>query len=312
MDHIHVSEDEEVRGHHIYPEPALGEVGVSIVIPAFNEEQSIASQIQEVKRTMDQTDWAYEVIVVDDGSTDDTAKEATGRGAKLVSLSENRGYGAALKSGIAKAKADLIVIIDADGTYPCGAIPKLLAEAHRCDMVVGARTGDHVHIPFERRAAKWFLNHLANYLAGQRIPDLNSGLRVLKKPLVERFIHLIPSGFSFTTTITLALLCNGYHVLYLPADYYPRRGRSKIRPVDAYNFFVTIIRTITYFNPLKVYLPLGAIFFFGGMIKFVYDIFTVWNLSESAIMGFFSAGIIWALGLLADLITRVGFVERAK
>ncbi len=303
---------EEVREPYVRSIPVPGEVRVSIVIPAFNEEESIAPQIQGVQRIMDQTDWVYEIIVVNDGSTDGTAQQATGQGAKLISLPENRGYGAALKSGIAKARADLIVIIDADGTYPCSAIPKLLAEADHCDMVVGARTGDHVHIPFERRAAKRFLTVLASYLAGQRIPDLNSGLRVLKKPVLERFIHLLPSGFSFTTTITLALLCNGYDVLYIPADYFPRQGHSKIRPIDAYNFFVTIIRTITYFNPLKVYLPLGGLFFFGGMGKFIYDIFTVWNLSESAIMGLFSAGIIWAIGLLADLITRVGFIERSR
>jgi glycosyltransferase involved in cell wall biosynthesis len=310
MDNIPI--DEEERGPRIRSSSVPGEVNVSIVIPAFNEEQSIASQIQAVRQVMDQTEWVYEIIVVNDGSTDGTAKEAAGQGAKLISLPENRGYGAALKTGIAKAQADLIVIIDADGTYPCAAIPELLSKVDQYDMVVAARTGRDVHIPFERRAPKWFLNHLASYLAGRHIPDINSGLRVFKKPLVERFQALLPSGFSFTTTITLALLCNDFQVLYVPIDYLPRQGKSKIRPIDFYNFIVLIVRATTIFNPLKIYLPFGAIFFLGGMSKLIYDIVTHWNLSEGAIMGLFSAGIIWAIGLLADLITKIVYMQRPQ
>src|SRR3990172_230005 len=285
---------------------------VSIVIPAYNEEESIAMQIKAVREVMDKADWTYEVIVVDDGSTDDTAQKVVGQEAKLISLPQNHGYGAALKIGINEAQAEWIVIIDADGTYPCTAIPELLDMAHKYDMVVGARIGENVHIPFLRKPAKWLLNMLANYLSGRHIPDLNSGLRVLKKSIVKRFMPLLPSGFSFTTSITLALLCNDYLVMYHPVDYYRRIGNSKIRSVDAYHFLLLILRTITYYNPIKIFLPLGGIFFLGGMSKFIYDIVTVWNLSESAIMGFLAAGIIWAIGLLADLIVRISFIERLK
>jgi glycosyltransferase involved in cell wall biosynthesis len=225
-----------------------------------------------------------------------------------LSLPQNRGYGAALKAGITEARYEVIVIIDADGTYPCSAIPDLLDKAHDNDMVVGARIGKNVSIPLIRKPAKWFLNLLANYLSGKRIPDLNSGLRVLKKSLIKRYFHLLPSGFSFTTSITLAMLCNEHQVLYLPIDYYARVGKSKIRPIHAYYFLLLIIRTIVYFNPLKIFLPLGGIFFFAGVAKFIYDIIQ-WNLSESLLMGMLcmlAAGVIWSIGLLADLITKMG------
>lgn len=289
-------------------------VDVSIIIPAYNEEGAIADQIKEVHSVMEQTDWIYEVVVVNDGSTDNTAKQVEKQKARLHNLPQNRGYGAALKAGIKEARSEYIVIIDADGTYPCSAIPELLSKAHEYDMVVGARTGKDVNIPFMRKPAKKFLNYLANYLSGTHIPDLNSGLRVLKKSLVERFINILPSGFSFTTTITLAMSCNDYQVHYHPIDYYRRVGKSKIRPIHAYYFLLLIIRTIVYFNPLKIFLPIGAIFFFTGIGKFIYDL-TQWNLSESLLMGMLcmlAAGIIWSIGLLADLICRVGLSPKQK
>jgi glycosyltransferase involved in cell wall biosynthesis len=284
---------------------------VSIIIPAYNEENSIAAQIRSVNDVMDKTDWNYEVIVVNDGSTDGTAKQVTEQKAKLISLPQNRGYGAALKAGITEARSEVIVIIDADGTYPSNAIPDLLVKANENDMVVGARIGSNVHIPFVRKPAKWFLQKLASYLAGRPIPDLNSGLRVMKKSIVEIFYSILPSGFSFTTTITLAFFCNDYSIYYHPIEYKKRVGESKIRPVHAYYFLLLILRTIVYFNPLKVFLPLGGILFMAGLGKFIYDIFLN-NLSESAILGFLGGIIIWAIGLLSDQISKAGFGSRTK
>lgn len=286
-------------------------VEVTVVIPAYNEESSISAQIEGVRSVMDRTHWKYDLIVVDDGSTDRTAEQAGRHDVRLIRLPENRGYGAALKAGISAARSEYVVIIDADGTYPCDAIPALLACAGQYDMVVGARTGPKVEIPLLRRPAKWLLSKLASYLAERPIPDLNSGLRVLRKSLVERFSHILPSGFSFTTTITLALLCNGYLVCYHPIEYYSRIGKSKIRPRHAYEFLLLILRTVVYFNPLRVFLPLGAMLFIAGLGKFIYDIF-LWNLSESAVMGFLAAIIVWALGLLADQISRVSLNLRLK
>lgn len=193
-----------------------------MVIPAFNEEDGIEESVGSVLRVMEDSGIDFELIVVDDGSSDRTGQRSEAAGARVLSLPENRGYGAALKAGIGRAKYEIIVITDADGTYPAESIPVLLHDLGEYDMVVGARVGESVAIPLIRRPAKWFLRRLAGYLAGRHIPDLNSGLRVIRKSLVKRFEHLLPSGFSFTTTLTLASLCSGSLVRYSPIDYHKR------------------------------------------------------------------------------------------
>ena len=190
------------------------ESGVSIVIPAYNEESGIATSIRSVQEVMSATDLEWELLVVDDGSVDRTAEIATENGAQVLALPENRGYGGALKAGIRRARFEIIVITDADGTYPAQAIPSLVEGMRQYDMVVGARTGEEVAVPLVRRPAKWVLRHLAAYLAGRPIPDLNSGLRAMRRSSVRQFEHLLPSGFSFTTTITLAMLCGDHLVRY--------------------------------------------------------------------------------------------------
>ena len=181
------------------------ERAVTVVIPAYNEAAHVADQIASVDRVMSTSGWDYEIIVVDDGSTDGTAEAASAAGlGRVVRRQHNRGYGAALKLGIRLAANDWILITDADGTYPVEAIPTLLAEAQANSMVVGSRTGAVVKVPLVRRPAKWFLNRLASYLAGRDLPDINSGLRLMRKSLIHRYEHLLPDGFSFTTTITLS------------------------------------------------------------------------------------------------------------
>jgi hypothetical protein len=172
-------------------------------------------------------------------------------------------------------------------------------------MVVGARVGKTVRVPLIRRPAKWFLNRLASYLAGQRLPDINSGLRLMRRSLVERYEALLPDGFSFTTTITLAAACNGHPVHYVSVDYHARLGQSKIRARHAYDFTLLILRTIVFFNPLKVFIPLGALLALAGLAKFAYDV-TLDNLSESAVLALLGALIVWAVGLLADQNSRIG------
>lgn len=278
----------------------------SIVIPAYNEEGAIAETIEEIRNTMSEhASMTYEIIVVDDGSTDNTsAILSKEKEVRLIRLPENMGYGAALKAGIKKSSYETIVITDADGTYPNEMIPSLVNELGDYDMIVGARTGESVAAPLVRAPAKWVLKKLASYLAGRHIPDLNSGLRVMKKPLLRRFVHLLPQGFSFTTTITLASLCSGSLVKYVPINYYQRVGKSKIKATHAFEFLLLIIRTIVYFNPLKVFLPIGAFFFVGGLIKFIYDLY-IGNFSETALLGFVSAMVFWAIGLLSDQISKI-------
>ena len=281
----------------------LNNMNVSIIIPAYNEENAIRQQVETIRNVMLSSGIAHEIIVVDDFSEDNTVEQATKTDAIIVKNSINKGYGGALKTGINAAINEIIVISDADGTYPAEAIPCMLEKIREYDMVVGARTGENVRIPFLRKPAKWFLRKLASYLVEKQIPDLNSGLRIMKKSIVEQYYHILPSGFSFTTTITLALMCNDYPVYYHPIEYRKRIGKSKIQPVDAYHFLLLILRTIVYFNPLKVFLPTGAVFFCFGLGKFIYDIYFN-NLSESAILGFLGALIIWAIGLLSDQIAK--------
>ncbi len=277
---------------------------VSVVIPAYNEAEHVATQIQAVRDVMEMTGWDFEIIVVDDGSSDGTAQRAAATGVRVLRNRRNRGYGASLKRGIGESRFPWILITDADGTYPPSAIPELLAAAPDNDMVVGARTGAQVAIPVSRRPAKWILGKLASYLAGRKLPDINSGLRLMRKDLVEKYQHLLPQGFSFTTTITLASTCNDYDVEYIPINYMARLGSSKIRPRHAYDFLLLIIRTIVYFNPLKVFLPLGAVMAAVGLGKFVYDVYKD-NLSETVVLMFLSALLVWAVGLMADQNARI-------
>ena len=278
---------------------------VSVVIPAFNEAAHVASQVELVDEVMRTSGWEYEIIVVDDGSTDGTAEAANAAGlSRVVRRQHNRGYGAALKLGVRRAAHEWILITDADGTYPVEAIPSLLAEAEANSMVVGARTGAVVRVPLARRPAKWFLNRLASYLAGRHLPDINSGLRLMRKSLINRYEHLLPDGFSFTTTITLSAACNSHPLTYVPINYHARLGESKIRPRHAYDFTMLILRTIIFFNPLKVFLPLGAALAIAALVKLAYDI-TLGNLSETAVLGILGALIVWAVGLLADQNARI-------
>jgi len=275
----------------------------TVVMPAFNEEAGIQPVIHSLREAL--TTYEYQLLVVDDGSEDQTAQLAREAGAEVISQPVNRGYGASLKMGIRHASHDRIVIIDADGTYPVSEIPKLVSGLDDYEMVVGARIGANTNIPFVRRPAKWFLQRLASYLAGRRIPDLNSGLRAMRRDLVARYTHLLPSGFSFTTTITLAALCRDHLVKYETIDYHARVGKSKIRPYHAFEFLILILRTIVYFNPLKVFLPIGAVLVFSGLLKTVYDIW-IGDLSESAIFAFLAGGLVWVVGLLSDQISRMG------
>jgi glycosyltransferase involved in cell wall biosynthesis len=280
------------------------EHAVSVIIPAFNEGPHVAAQVREVAEVMRRSGWEYEIVVVDDGSSDGTGEAALAEGIRVLRNRRNRGYGASLKRGISAARYDWILIIDADSTYPAASIPDLLALADTREMVVGARVTANRHIPLVRRPAKWFLTRLASYLAERELPDLNSGLRLIRRDLVETYSYLLPSGFSFTTTITLAATCNDHEVAYVPVDYHARAGESKIRPGHAYDFLLLILRIIVFFNPLRVFVPLGMVLATVGFGKLLYDL-TLQNISESALLGLLGALIVWAVGLLADQNARI-------
>jgi glycosyltransferase involved in cell wall biosynthesis len=278
---------------------------VSIVIPAYNEENAITETIEQVREVMSASQYDYELIIVNDGSTDQTGEKARQAGARVLNHEVNQGYGAGLKTGIGAAKGDWIVITDADGTYPNDRIPELLSEAGPYDMVVGARVGEAAKIPLIRRPAKWVLAQFANYLAETKIPDYNSGLRVFRKDVAKRFFKILPQGFSFTTTITLASLCNGYRVKYIPIAYYVRTGKSKIKPIrDTYRFFMLILRTTVYFNPLKVFMPISFILFTMGIGKLAHELYTAGGVAETSVFLVLASFQMAALGLLADMIDK--------
>jgi glycosyltransferase involved in cell wall biosynthesis len=280
---------------------------VSIVIPAYNEEQSVGSVIAELRDVLGQQGIEAEIIVVDDGSEDQTAQAAAAAGARVLRHRSNRGYGAALKSGIAAASHDYTVITDADGTYPCQYIPEMLDRLERSDMVVGARVGRNLRIPLVRRPAKWALNRLANYMTRARIPDLNSGLRAFRRDLVMQYFAILPDQFSWTTTITLAMHCDKYAVTYVPIDYRARRGKSKIVAWDAGSFAILILRTAMLFRPLRIFVPVVILCLLYGAVKMTIDMIRDPNISASALLAFMSALIILLIGMLGDaMASRLG------
>lgn len=277
---------------------------VSVVIPAYNEENAIVPTIEKVREILGAAGIDYELVVVNDGSKDGTLAAAESTGVRVVNFPQNGGYGRALKAGIAVTSAPLVAIIDADGTYPAEALPKMIEMAAYNEMVVGDRGAAMKGVPMVRKPAKWILNNLASYLAQHKITDLNSGLRVFRRPELERFLHLLPNAFSFTTTITLCMLASGFNVSYLPITYGKRVGTSKIKAKDFFRFMLLVCRLTVYFQPLRVFLPIGAALFVIGFAKGIYDIY-IDNLSETAVFGMLGAVMVWSLGLIADMIARL-------
>ncbi|ALG89671.1 MULTISPECIES: glycosyltransferase family 2 protein [Actibacterium] len=284
--------------------PELQGMTLSVVIPAYNEEGAVRATVQEVFDALDPTGIEYEVIVIDDGSRDNTLAEAKASGAVVDANQVNSGYGATLKRGVKKARYEYVAIMDADGTYPARYLPGMLAMCRDQDMVVGDRGAGMKNVPLVRRPAKWVLNNFASFLAERKLNDLNSGLRVFRKSELIPFLPLLPQNFSFTTTITLCMSSNGKRMVYTPIEYGKRVGKSKIRPIDFLNFIILILRISTLFNPLRVFIPLGLGLMGLGVLKLIYDL-TQMNLSETAVFLFLASIMVWSLGLIADMISRL-------
>lgn len=306
--------DTQTRLTRLAPGTQGGELAVlaprfSLVVPCFNEEHAIAATVDELIATLE-TVGPYEIVIVNDGSTDGTEaalQQLAVRepGLRIVHHSRNKGYGAALKTGIRHATSDLIVITDADGTYPNHRIGELVDLARDADMVVGARVGSDVQYPLIRKIPKVFMRAYAEWIAGQDIPDLNSGMRAFRRSVVERFLNILPNGFSFTTTITLAMLTNSYTVHYMPISYAARIGKSKIKPVqDTLRFFQLILRTGMYFAPLRIYAPFLATVLVAFLASLGYDVFVLRDLTEKTLLLMVLLLNSAMFALLADMIDK--------
>ena len=280
----------------------------SLIIPCFNEALAVKKTLDEIFDVFgDKTD--FEIIAVDDGSSDETLailQEIASQTPvlKLFQNKANKGYGASLKRGISEAQSEIIVITDADGTYPASSIPQLLNELKNCDMAVGARIGSKVEVPLIRRPAKWLLLLYARWMARADIKDLNSGLRCFRRKDAIRFFSLLPDGFSFTSTITLSMHVKGMRVSYLPINYRKRLGKSSIRPIrDTLAFFTLVLRTTMYFRPLQVFGTLSALLIASAISVGVAGKIYFGEVPDVAASSLFSTGLIFlGLGLVGDLL----------
>ena len=282
---------------------------ISIIIPVYNEEEALGGDLDTIIQTMSGSDVPWEIIVVDDGSTDASPKIVRQReGVRLIQHPYNRGTGAARTTGLQHARGDVIVMTDGDGTYPNQDIPRLLAHIGEYDLVIGARRMEAGTFKWLRSPTKHFIRLLASYLTGVRIPDVNSGLRAFKKAIAEEFLDILPTTHSWVGTQTVAFLSEGYAVKFVPIDYYQRKGReSSFHPIaDTYNYISLVVRTIMYFNPLKVFLPVALALIAVGAVKLVRDViyYPGFYVPGVTLMLILTAIQVGAIGLLADLIVK--------
>ncbi len=279
---------------------------ISVVIPAFNEEASIRSTIEHLRALPAYDNW--ELLVVDDGSSDRTAEVAAALSARVMRHPHNLGYGRALKTGIAAATYDTIVIMDADGTYDAGDIPQLLAAyAGGFDMVVGRRSGVGQTESTFKTVLRWILTVLVEFTAGRRVPDVNSGLRVFSRTTIQPYFGQLCDTFSFTTSLTLAYMMTARFVNFVPISYGKRHGRSKVRLFrDALRTLQYIVQSILYYNPIKLFLlaAFGTALLTAALALVAVTVDSTTALIVLAIGGA-AAVLLFGLGLVADLLRQI-------
>src|SRR5258706_11430193 len=236
------------------------ELAVSVILPVFNEKGHLRQEIDRISVALDASPYDYELIVVDDGSTDGSLEELRKiEGIRLMSFAKNRGSGSARRAGTRAARGNVVVWTDVDMTYPNDDIPLLVKELEGADQVVGARTSEQGTHKLLRVPAKFFIRRLAQYLAKTKIPDLNSGFRAFRREVALQYLHMLPAGFSCVTTMTMTFLANGYSVKFVPIDYAPRAGHSKFHWwSDTRRYLRQVVRMILMYNPLKVFMPVAV------------------------------------------------------
>ena len=279
---------------------------VTVVIPACNEAGAIGTVVREL---LSLAAWG-EILVVDDGSKDETGAEAEAAGARVIRHPYNKGNGAAVKTGIRAATGEYVLIMDGDGQHQPADALRLVGRLGEYDLVVGARSGATQAGP-TRRVGNTVLNWLASYLAQRDIPDLTSGFRAARTACLREFLHLLPNGFSTPTTTTLAFLRAGYNVGFEPVDARERIGTSKIRLTrDGPRFLLIILRVITIFSPLRVFLPIAAVFFLLGAGYAAWTIVRYLQVTDSSVLLITLAVLIFLVGLVSEQIAALRFDDR--
>ena len=289
------------------PSGKNGAMKVSVVMPCYDEVGAVGDTLRRLAAAVgDETD----IVVVDDGSRDGSAEAADAVAAGLDHVTvlrheHNLGYGAALKTGIRASSGDLVVIVDADGTYPVERIPDLVRVAEDADMVVGDRFAAGPVGPLVRRLPRFLLRRYVSWLVKRPVPDMNSGLRVMRRDVLERYLHMLPDTFSFTTSITVVMMRRGYRVRFVPIDYHERVGLSKIRPLrDTARFLQVIIRTGAYFAPMRVFAPVVALLLALSAASLTRDVVVERNLTDTSILLLLFTLHAGLLALLGDMIDK--------
>jgi polyisoprenyl-phosphate glycosyltransferase len=283
------------------------EYDVSVVLPVFNERGHLRTEIDRIRAALTASPYSFEIIVVDDGSSDGSEVDLPGiEGIRLIRHQHNRGSGAARRTGTTAARGRVVVWTDVDMTYPNDEIPMLVKELDGYDHVVGARRTEAGTVRVLRVPAKWFIRKLASYLTATDIKDLNSGLRAFRRDVAMQYVHHLPTGFSCVTTLTMSFLSNGYSVKFVPIDYFPRAGTSKFHWwKDTQRYVLQVVRMTLSYNPLKVFLPIGTALLVLGIVKLGFD----WaardfRLAANTLLILLAALQAITVGLLADLIVR--------
>ena len=274
---------------------------VSIIVPAFNEGKTIGDVVGSLRSNFP----GFQIIVVDDGSNDNTAASAESAGGEVIRSGTNSGYGAAIKTGIMSSKSKYIVTFDADGQHKAEDLQRMLEFIDDYEMVIGSRQG-FFHTNLWRMPGKFFLWILAQYLIGKKIPDINSGLRIVRRDKVIKYLHLCPSGYSLSTTITLAMISRGYNVKFVPISISPRKGKSRVNLKTGFDTIILILRLSTLFNPLKIFMPISIVMFMAALSLGLPAILIVGlAVGMEVFTMFFSAALFFGIGLISDQISQL-------
>ena len=283
-------------------------VDVTVVLPVYNEAGHLHEELDRIRASLQASEHTYELLVVDDGSTDgSTDGLQDSDDLRVIRLPVNRGSGTARRIGTREARGAVVVWTDVDMTYPNDRIPWLVKELEGYDQVVGARTTEEGTKKAFRVPAKWFIRKLAEYLSNTKIPDLNSGFRAFRRSVADQYLHLLPTGFSCVTTITMSFLANGYTVKYVPIDYAQRAGTSKFHwRKDTSRYLVQVVRLVLSYNPLRFFGPIGGLLAVIGVAKLGFDLADKdWRVGTNTLLVLFAAFQVLVIGLLADLVVRV-------